>query len=467
MENTGISWAHNTWNPWVGCDKVAPECRHCYIDRVLQKQGRDPWGSVYRTRTWDNPRTWERKAKKANHALRVFTCSLSDFFHDEADPWRKEAWEIIRYTPHLVWLILTKRPALIESRLPADWGEGYPNVWLGVSTGCKKTLGRMDVLRKIPAALRWVSTEPLLEDISQDINLDGYSWIVTGGESGGGKDKEYQYDPADDWREEKDGRRTMMLRWAENLRDVTKAAGLPFMFKQVTSANSGVGVNALGRDWHEFPLAPHGLKWAPRKPIDKKNMWTLVQIEEYKRTGGIGKKQAQKLDKKAKQDKKRADKQKKKDTKMEALRLAATPIDMSGGAQIARRIARENKYKKSTSDCRRPFFAKQPQTSRRTGWGLPIADDVVIGLGSAIYRKDGPRADGKFAVMLSNNGAWQSIFSGTDAEVDARLSELGEKQAEIGELVNAHGRQRDRRGSTMTFTKAEADELTTSISSGG
>jgi hypothetical protein len=151
---------------------------------------------------------------------------------------------------------------------------------------------------------------------------------------------------------------------------------------------------------------------------------------------------------------------------MEKLRLAATPIDMSCGAQIARRIARENKHKKSTSNCRRPFFAKQPQTSRRTGWGLPIADDVVIGLGSAIYRKDGPRADGKFAVMLSNNGVWQSIFSGTDAEVDARLSELGEKQAEIGELVKAHGRQRDRRGSTMTLTKAEADELTTSISSG-
>jgi protein gp37 len=127
MENTGISWAHNTWNPHLGCDKCAPECAHCYIDRCLRKQGRQPWGSIYKTTVgiWDAPREWEREAKAANHAKRVFTCSLSDFFHAKADPWRKKAWDIIRYTPHLVWLILTKRPALIESRLPADWGQGY------------------------------------------------------------------------------------------------------------------------------------------------------------------------------------------------------------------------------------------------------------------------------------------------------------------------------------------------------
>ena len=182
-----------------------------------------------------------------------------------------------------MWLILTKRPALIESRLPADWGEGYPNVWLGVSTGCNKTLNKMDELRKIPAALRWVSTEPLLEDISQNINLDGFGWVVTGGESGNGD--EYLWDPTANWREEfeLDGRRTMMLKWAENLRDVTKAAGLPFMFKQVTAPNSGVGVNALGRDWHEFPPAPNGMVWAPRNPIDPKNEWTPVQIENLRK----------------------------------------------------------------------------------------------------------------------------------------------------------------------------------------
>ena len=297
MENTGISWAHNTQNFWVGCDKIAPECAHCYIDRVLQKQGREPWGEVYRTQTWGAPSKWEVDCAIHNYAKRVFTCSLSDFFHAKADPWRAEAWRIIRKLSRLVWLILTKRPALIESRLPDDWGAGYPNVWLGVSTGCNQTLNKMDVLRKIPCAVRWISSEPLLEDISQQINLDGFHWVVTGGESGSGNEyrwaSTYQAPTNDpkvfttekikmdyDWK--RGGRRTMMLRWAENLRDKTKAAGLPFMFKQVTSARSGQGVNALGRDWHEFPPAPNGLEWAPRNPIPAKNHWTPVQIEKLR-----------------------------------------------------------------------------------------------------------------------------------------------------------------------------------------
>jgi protein gp37 len=269
---------HNTQNFWVGCDKVAPECAHCYIDRLLIKQGREPWGKVYRTKTWAMPPRWERKATVANHALRVFTCSLSDFFHVKADPWRDEAWEIIKNTPHLVWLILTKRPALIEKRLPADWGNGYPNVWLGTSTGCVQTLNKMDALREIPCALRWVSTEPLLEDISQKINLVGYGWVVTGGESGFGQ--EYRWDSNADWRSEfeRGGRRTMLLKWSENLRDVTKAAGLPFMFKQVTNPRSGQGVNAIG-DWHEVPDAPGGMEWKPRTAIAEKNLWTPIQIQ--------------------------------------------------------------------------------------------------------------------------------------------------------------------------------------------
>jgi protein gp37 len=262
MENSGISWTHNTQNFWVGCDQIAPECAHCYIDRSLIKQGREPWGNVYRTKTWNDPYRWEKECRRENYAIRVFTCSLSDFFHKKADPWRDQAWSVIKDTPHLVWLILTKRPELIASRLPADWGEGYPNVWLGVSTGCNKTLVKMDVLREIPAAVRWISSEPLLENISQKINLSGFDWVVTGGESGAGA--EYLWNPEGDWRQEFDtgGRRTMELKWAENLRDKTKAAGLPFFFKQVTSPRPGQGADALGRLWDEFPSPPAGLVWA-------------------------------------------------------------------------------------------------------------------------------------------------------------------------------------------------------------
>ena len=287
MENSGISWTHNTLNFWVGCDKVAPECAKCYISRILSKQGRESWGKIYRTGTWDEPWKWEKECTRKGQAKRVFTCSLSDFFHVKANPWRKEAWAIIKYTPHLVWLVLTKRPELIEEHLPHDWGNGYPNVWLGVSVGCREKLSKMDFLRRIPAPVRFVSAEPLLEDISQDINLEGFGWVVVGGESGSGQ--ECLWNPSEDWKAENkkkdtDGRRTMRYQWAANLRDKVKAAGLPFMFKQVTAPRSGVGYNALdGKDWHEFPPAPNGLEWAPRQTIPDKYALSMKQISEYKK----------------------------------------------------------------------------------------------------------------------------------------------------------------------------------------
>lgn len=268
MENSGISWTHNTQNFWVGCQKIAPECAHCYINRDLRKQNRDPWGKLYLTKTWTAPWQWQNEAQKAGHYRRVFTCSLSDFFHARADPWRRRAWAVIKYTPNLVWLVLTKRPERIEKHLPPDWP--YPNVWLGVSTGCKQTLNKMDILRRIPVhekTVRFVSAEPLLEDISQEINLDGFGWVVTGGESGPGN--EYEWNSSANWRDEfhSNGRRIMRPEWAIRLRDVTKAAVLPFMFKQVTNSTSGYGYNALeGKDWHEFPAPPSGNQadWAPR-----------------------------------------------------------------------------------------------------------------------------------------------------------------------------------------------------------
>jgi protein gp37 len=305
-ENSGISWTHNTQNFWVGCDKVSPECAKCYIGRILQRhpdKWPEPWGELYRTSDplWSEPWKWEADCIRNRCAKRIFTCSLSDFFHVKADPWRREAWAIIKRTPHLVWLVLTKRPELIEARLPRDWGDGYSNVWLGVSTGCRQTLNKMDKLRNIPAAVRWVSAEPLLEDISQEINLDGFHWVVVGGESGntgwehkkpgpfsgwGRRFGEYQWDPNANWKEElKDpeiGRRTTKYPWVTAVRDKVKAAGLPFMFKQVTAPRSGFGYNALdGKDWHEFPHAPNELQWAPRQEIPGKCKMTTNQIYAF------------------------------------------------------------------------------------------------------------------------------------------------------------------------------------------
>src|SRR5580704_12298824 len=125
---TQIGWAHGTQNFWLGCDKIAPECAHCYIDRILRRQGREPWGEIYRTKTWNDPLVWQRHAPRKGLCYRVFTCSLSDFFHAKADDWRPAAWDIIRARPNLVWLILTKRPERILRHLPPDWPEAYPNV---------------------------------------------------------------------------------------------------------------------------------------------------------------------------------------------------------------------------------------------------------------------------------------------------------------------------------------------------
>jgi protein gp37 len=322
MKDSHISWTHHTFNPWVGCDKIAPECAHCYIDREIRKQidwqnpgriggqhfPRKPWGEVYLTKTWEEPHKWQSELKKMNIEKlvysRVFTCSLSDFFHAKVDDrtvashgrsqlypplrghglhmhavpankaksdrWRDCAWQVIRDTPNLVYLILTKRPELIEARLPKDWGRGYKNVWLGTSVGCKLTLSKMDSLRKIPIhpeAVRFVSCEPLLEDISADINLDGYGWVIAGGESG--NNPEYLWPiSGTDWRKEFDmpGRRTMKVEWAYNLMLAAKRNLLPFWFKQITASRSGRGEDALGFVMQEVPPAPKDGIWIPEPP---------------------------------------------------------------------------------------------------------------------------------------------------------------------------------------------------------
>ena len=132
-EKTWIEWADATWNPWWGCHKVSTGCKNCYMFRDMKRYGRDA-NIVKRT----SPSTFNSPLKWANNYVlraraRIFTCSYSDWFIEEADEWRNEAWDIIRDTPQFDYLILTKRPENIKDRLPKDWENGYPNVWLGIS----------------------------------------------------------------------------------------------------------------------------------------------------------------------------------------------------------------------------------------------------------------------------------------------------------------------------------------------
>ena len=199
---------------------------------------------------------------------RVFTCSISDFFIKQADPWRASAWKVIRETPNLTYLILTKRPHRILECLPPDWGRGYPNVWLGTSVGCNLTMWRVDALRKVPACVRFISAEPLLEDISGKLNLDGIHWLITGGESGSGPHSEFVYSEKN-WRlyfdpnKSGNGRRTMKLEWARKLLDMSRAAKIPFYFKQVTSSQQHANMSALGQVYREYPAPPTGRIWLP------------------------------------------------------------------------------------------------------------------------------------------------------------------------------------------------------------
>ncbi len=222
-QNSKIGWTDHTHNFWWGCHKVSEECRFCYIDGIMRRGGYEPFKGPMRTKNWDNPSRWQRQAERSGMRLRVFTCSMSDFFHPGADNWRDEAWRVIRDCDRLDWLILTKRPELIEDRLPQDWYDGYPNVWLGVTAGCRDSLGRIDILGDIPAAIRFISAEPLLEQLDLSSYLADIDWVITGCE-----------------RAKKGKRRLMELDWVRDIDEQCLTAGVPHFFKQYYENDSGV-----------------------------------------------------------------------------------------------------------------------------------------------------------------------------------------------------------------------------------
>jgi protein gp37 len=208
-----------------------------------ERYGQDP-SRVTRTKTWGDPLKWQREAEaKGIHEL-VFTCSWSDWFHEDADAWRPEAWAIIKRCKNLHFQILTKRPERIAAHLPPDWGpNGYPNVWLGVSVENNRHVHRVDVLRPIPAAVRFISGEPLLGPLP-DLNLQGIHWLIVGGESG-------------------PGFRPMDHAWARSLRDYARASGTAFFFKQSAAPKTEMGIELDGEVVREYPAIYWGLTGSP------------------------------------------------------------------------------------------------------------------------------------------------------------------------------------------------------------
>ena len=148
------SWTDDTSQreltiPWIGCTKVSAACDHCYAEAWDHRFGGERWGphaNRTRTKTWGNPIKWNRQAEGAPERPRVFVASLADVFDNHKSiltSWRRELWALIRQCPNLDFLMLTKRPQNIPRYLPEDWGDGYPNVWLGATVESQKEADRL------------------------------------------------------------------------------------------------------------------------------------------------------------------------------------------------------------------------------------------------------------------------------------------------------------------------------------
>lgn len=233
-ENSGIEWTHHTFNPWIGCTKVSPACDHCYAEAWDNRFNGGRWGphaNRTRTKTWGNPIKWQKTAKAEGRRYRVFVASLADVFdnHKSILPkWRRELWMLIKSCPDLDFLMLTKRPQNISRFLPDEWGNGYPNVWLGTTAENQEEWDRRWYhLARVPASIRFFSCEPLLGPIEMR-GAGQLHWMITGGESGP------SFRPADP-------------DWFRSLRDQCSHLDVPFLFKQWEGRNQKE-IKAKGRE---------------------------------------------------------------------------------------------------------------------------------------------------------------------------------------------------------------------------
>lgn len=249
-ENTNIEWAHHTFNPWEGCTKVGPGCDHCYAETRNKRFHGGNWGpGAPRRRTspanWAKPRRWNTQAAEKGVRYRVFCASLADVFDNEVPAeWRADLFKLISETPNLDWLLLTKRIGNVAGMLPSYWDNGWPNVWLGATVVNQKEADRdIPKLLGTPAAIRWLSMEPLLELViitewlhRGDHDLATMDPMAASMLSASEEDGTGWVRPAVDWvivgGESGTEARPMHPDWARSLRDQCRAAGVAFLFKQ-------------------------------------------------------------------------------------------------------------------------------------------------------------------------------------------------------------------------------------------
>lgn len=246
--DSGIAWTDDTFNPWIGCTKVGPGCDNCYAEAQdgHRKWTPEGWGAgkprKRTTASWKNPVKWNREAEASGIRRRVFCASLADVFDNEIDPsWRDDLFALIRETPMIDWILLTKRIGNVPKMLPDDWGNGYPNVWLCISTVTQAELDRdWPKLAAVPATVRGLSIEPQLEFV--DITRASPDWIISGAESG-------------------PNRRYYSEAWPRLLRDQCYDRGIAFFYKQIIRDGKKIETPELdGRIWAEFPRSETSVK---------------------------------------------------------------------------------------------------------------------------------------------------------------------------------------------------------------
>ena len=245
-ENSKIEWCHHTFNPWIGCTKVGPGCDNCYAEADFDKRLHIvQWGAGQpRKRTvasnWAHPLRWNAEAERLGVRYRVFCASLADVFDNEVPAeWRADLFDLIERTPHLDWLLVTKRIGNVRQMIPDRWSVCMPpNLWLGITVVNQAESDRdIPKLLGLKVSVRFLSMEPLLGPVDLRFHVfseptgnfrthagkrqmelrkpvdGGLHWVVVGGESG-------------------PKARPMHPKWARDIRDQCAAASVPFLFKQ-------------------------------------------------------------------------------------------------------------------------------------------------------------------------------------------------------------------------------------------
>lgn len=243
---TAIEWTEVTWNPTTGCDKISPGCDNCYaltLAKRLKAMGADKYQNDGDSRTSGPGFGIAAHASALHQPYRwrsprvVFVNSMSDLFHARVPlDFVRQVFEVIADTPQHTYQVLTKRSARLRKiahRL--DWPA---NLWMGVSVEDSNALTRVDDLRAVPAAVRFLSCEPLIGPL-EGLGLHGIDWVIAGGESG-------------------PGHRPMDPGWVTDIRDRCVTANVPFFFKQWGGRTPKVGGRELdGRSWDEMPALIH------------------------------------------------------------------------------------------------------------------------------------------------------------------------------------------------------------------